>query len=100
MAAKYYVNNTGDYLGAFEGNTGKVPQGAIEVPTAPPDARCKWNAGSSSWGAAVIPKAEQIKDEVNKQFIVFAQAVLDWAIRNDKSGLIAIDNKINQIKNS
>lgn len=98
--AKHYIDNQNNFIGSFEGNTGKVPVGAIEVPTAPPDARCKWIPASSTWAAAVIPKAEQIRDEVNKQFIVFAQAVLDWAIRNDKSGLITIDNKIQQIKNS
>lgn len=59
--AKYYVDNNGNYLGAFEGVTGKVPQGAIEVPSAPSDARSTWNG--SVWSTPVLTDSEKFVQE-------------------------------------
>lgn len=43
MSTKFYIDSNNVYLGAFEGTTGKVPTGSIEVPLAPTDARFKWD---------------------------------------------------------
>lgn len=43
---RYFVDEVGSYLGGFDG--AEPPEGAIEVPTAPFDARLTWNG--SGWG--------------------------------------------------
>lgn len=40
---KYYVDSGGVYLGAFVGDTGIVPAGAVEVPYPPDSAAQIWN---------------------------------------------------------
>lgn len=47
---KFYVDAAGVYLGAFSGS--EPPAGAIEVPTAPEDARQIWNG--TAWSAVPI----------------------------------------------
>lgn len=46
---KYYVDGSGNYMGAYDGVGVVAPVGGIEVPTPPDDARQKWNSGTSSW---------------------------------------------------
>ena len=46
MTIKYYVDEEGVYLGGFDGSE---PEGGIEVPSAPADARQIWNG--ESWDA-------------------------------------------------
>lgn len=43
---KYYVNSQGDYLGGWDANP---PEGAVEVPVAPHDARQVWNFDLGQW---------------------------------------------------
>jgi hypothetical protein len=100
MATKYYVNASNDYLGGFDGNTGKVPANAIEVPTPPPDARAKWIPASSTWGPVNLTVAEKLGPEVQKQMINLTQGICDFVIRGDKTILTQIDNKLTQLKNS
>jgi len=59
MTTKHYVDNEGRYLGAFVSTTRgevtfepDVPQGAIEVPTAPDDARQLWDFNAEDWDGA------------------------------------------------
>lgn len=40
---KYYMDAAGYYLGAFIGDTGLVPDGAIEVPSPPEFITQIWN---------------------------------------------------------
>ena len=56
MTTKYYVTDEGKYIGAFDGV--EPPDSAVEVPSAPQDARQIWNG--TSWGA--IP--EDVPDRV------------------------------------
>lgn len=44
---KFYIDSNNNYIGGFEGDTGKVPVGAIEVPFPPNDARFTWDG--SAW---------------------------------------------------
>lgn len=53
---RYFVDGSGNYVGAFDGAA--PPAGAIEVPTAPNDARQRWVGGE--WGA-VAPTADDYK---------------------------------------
>lgn len=96
MATKFYRDASNNYIGAYDGAT--PPVGSIEVPSAPLDARCKWNG--TSWNAPVYTAAEKLAPEVQKQLINLAQGICDFAIRNDKTILTVIDNKLTQIKNS
>lgn len=48
MTMKYYVDTSGAYLGGFDGCS--PPDGAVEVPTAPVDARDVWRNGA--WDAS------------------------------------------------
>lgn len=66
---KYYVDNTGNYIGGFCGLSPSydekgvqiytgwediiqlIPQGAIEVPKAPNDANQKWDFVNNTWFA-------------------------------------------------
>lgn len=52
---QFFVDQNGNYLGGFDGVD--PPEGAIEVPTAPDDARQKWSG--SAW-LPVIAVDEQI----------------------------------------
>lgn len=51
VTAKYFVDASGKYLGGFVGAA--PPAGAIEVPTAPVDARQVWSNGA--WSAIPAP---------------------------------------------
>lgn len=55
MAAKYYVNAQGDYLGAFDG--APAPTGAIEVPGAPDHAAQRWDG--AKWSAAPVQQKNE-----------------------------------------
>lgn len=56
--SKHFVDAQGNYLGAFVGPTDKPdaiepPEGGVEVPTAPPDGRSKWDG--LAWGPPPPP---------------------------------------------
>jgi hypothetical protein len=59
----YYINNQGQYIGAFVGV--EPPEGSMEVPSAPADARQVWFA--DEWGVipesvpAVVSRAQGIR---------------------------------------
>ncbi len=56
MTEKHFVDNLGKYLGGFVGV--EPPEGAIEVPFAPDDARQIW--GGSEWGAVPVTVPETV----------------------------------------
>lgn len=47
MTQRFFVDASGNYLGSFDGAA--PPPGAVEVPSAPVDARQKWTG--SAWSA-------------------------------------------------
>lgn len=51
-----YVNDQGQYLGQYIGT--EPPAGAVEVPTAPEDARQVWDFSAQAWGPvpATVPE--------------------------------------------
>ncbi|WP_156941371.1 hypothetical protein [Mesorhizobium sp. LNJC405B00] len=51
---QYFVDGTGAYLGGFDG--AEPPEGALEVPSAPDDARQVWDG--SQWGPVVLAPAD------------------------------------------
>ncbi len=65
VMTKFYRDEEGKYIGAFGGETGKVPLGAIEIPKAPADARAIWDG--SNWIEPVPIREDLIKQEVLKQ---------------------------------
>lgn len=72
--SKFYVDNSGIYLGGFEGNTFKVPVGAIEVPSAPRDARAWWDG--TKWNEPVLTVEEK---EVNLGVTLEAKVEALWS---------------------
>ncbi|MCT2580603.1 MULTISPECIES: hypothetical protein [unclassified Mesorhizobium] len=50
---KYFVDAVGVYLGGFDGV--EPPAGAVEVPTAPDDARQVWASGAWSPAPTLVP---------------------------------------------
>lgn len=54
MSAKFFVDGSGAYIGAFDG--AEPPANSVEVPTAPADARQVWDG--SAWGSvpAMVPQ--------------------------------------------
>lgn len=55
MSAKFYVTSEGRYLGAYDGVL--PPLGAIEVPSAPQDARQTWDGAEWSPVPTLVPHA-------------------------------------------
>lgn len=56
--SKFYIDSSNNYIGGFSGNTGKVPAGAIEVPSAPSDARSKWDGTKWLDPVLTVPEKE------------------------------------------
>jgi hypothetical protein len=96
--SKFYIDGSNNYIGAFDG--AQPPNGSIEVPSAPPHARCKWNPANSTWNAVTLNISEKVGPEVEKQLINLAFAMCDFAVRGDKTAITVIDNKLQQLKNS
>jgi len=82
---KYYVNDSGDYLGGFDNNP---PANSIEVDSAPDHAGQKWDG--TKFLALVKPIQEQIDDLENS---VTPRNYRDFVLGNQYS----ID-KINQVE--
>jgi len=55
MTTKYFVDNNGAYLGAWDGS--EPTSGAIEVPFSPEDARQVWNG--RSFNSLILPYNEK-----------------------------------------
>lgn len=64
---KYFVDESGNYIGGFDGETGIDTSGFIEVETPPNDARQKWDAKTKKWGTvAPVKTGEEILLETLK----------------------------------
>ncbi|MER8641006.1 hypothetical protein [Mesorhizobium sp. M1252] len=83
---KYFVDDTGAYLGGFDG--AEPPEGALEVPSAPADARQIWDG--SSWSAQVIdlPPITPRQLRLTLLSIGITEAQVDAALVNDPAGQI------------
>lgn len=70
METKYYVDETGAYLGGFSGGVPEDPM-AVEVPSPPDDGRQVWDSTAQTWGA--VPDsvlAEQVRAERDRRIDV------------------------------
>lgn len=65
MTTRYYVDQQGRYLGGFNG--AEPPQGSIEVPDAPSDAKQIWNG--TVWSAAPVDRQMVLKSTVQARII-------------------------------
>lgn len=75
VETKYYVDMDGKYLGGFSDGNASIPQGAIEVPSAPADARQSYANGV--WSAPPPPIIPTI---TTRQFLIAAAAngLITW----------------------
>lgn len=90
MTTQYYVNNGGAYLGGFAGNTFKVPAGAIEVPSAPKDARALWDG--AKWNEPILTVEEkEVKLGVTLEAKV--EALWNKIVNDDSTELDVIKSK-------
>jgi hypothetical protein len=67
---KFFVDNSGNYLGGFEG--ADPPQGAIEVPTPPAHGLDTWNGNAWVPNAAVAAEAARVATDAAEQETVKA----------------------------
>lgn len=67
---KYFVDHAGNYIGAFDG--AEPPKGAIEVPSAPDDARQPWLG--DSWG-----EAQKTQYQINSEARAYLLST-DWYV--------------------
>lgn len=75
--AKYYRDASNNYIGAFEGDTGKVPAGAIEVPVPPKDGRMTWDG--AQW-VEPVPLKDTFVDDRRKLALNHAGVTLEQRI--------------------
>lgn len=68
---KYYVDNQGKFLGAFQGS---APAGGTEVPTPPGHGKDTWNG--SAWVPYVPPRVERLEALLEKHGVVKLALVL------------------------
>lgn len=92
--AEFFIDKDGKYLGAFEGKTGMVPDGAVEVPEAPKDGRMIWTQGQ--WIEPVelqeIFIAKKIEEQVGKEVSLEEVINAIWTfLRGDKTEFVRID---------
>lgn len=74
---KFYRDNSGNYIGSFDGDTGVLPVGAIEIDKPPEDARMIWDG--SAWNMPA-PLKEEFAEEKQK-FAVDRQVTLEDKIK-------------------
>lgn len=87
MTTQYFVDGQGNYLGGFDGAT--PPDGAIEVPEAPTDARQIW--AGNAWGA--VPPAIPVPPtprEWLERLSPATQATITAAAAKDASGALLL----------
>lgn len=53
----FYAELDGTYIGGFDGATGKIPAGKVQVPFPPDDARSKWDG--TKWLDPVLTLEEK-----------------------------------------
>lgn len=89
MTTRYYVDNTGAYLGGFSGID--PPENAIEVPTAPDDARCIWDG--SQWVAPPPDpvEAEPVRIACALRIVVEDEAVMSVGGSFRVAGMVYLD---------
>lgn len=58
---KFYVQNDGSYIGGFDG--AEPPAGAIEVSSAPDDARQNYDFAANAW----LPLPEPVPEEISRR---------------------------------
>jgi hypothetical protein len=63
MSMKFYIDNTGKYLGAYSEGNPSIPNGAIEVSSAPNDARQTYDINNGVWSDYI----ETYKEEYMEQ---------------------------------
>lgn len=85
MTAKYYVTEEGEYIGAFDGV--EPPEGAIEVPAAPADARQVWNG--KSWLGQPVPQVVSRAQGI--------RALYDAGVLDQVEALIAASDRPTQL---
>lgn len=90
----YFVDANGNYLGGFDG--AEPPEGAIEVPAAPDDARQLWQNGA--WSALPAVTSTIAKSTVMARVIAAgkmaqAQSAL-WASPDDFARWFAPDQPV------
>lgn len=95
---KYYVDINGDYIGAFDGAT--PPDGSIEVPEPPKDARQVWS--NNTWqplsadilGAERITEIDARLDEIDMLSVRSLRAKGNGRDnQDDRDRLIALDDE-------
>lgn len=97
---QYYVDAAGVYLGGFDGGA-EPPDGSIEVPEAPQDARQVWQDGA--WGG---PPADVPGSVSARQFKLqlLAAGLLDeveaWIGVQDRAVQIAYENSSSFVRGS
>lgn len=77
--AKYYRDASNNYIGAFEGDTGKVPAGAVEVSVPPKDGRMTWDVASAAW-IEPAPLKDAFVDERRKLALNQAGVTLEQRV--------------------
>lgn len=79
---KYFVDSNGTYIGGFDG--AEPPNGSIEVPSAPEDARQVWNNGA--WGPIPVTVPDRVTaNQFGKQLITagLMSQVKTWISQQD-----------------
>lgn len=100
MSTIYYRDINNNYVGGFDGNTGKVPPGSIEVPFPPTDARFQWDG--SNWIEPASIKDDVVSENVDAQVVKQGVTTEDkvnalWSLqKGDKTQFDAIDAIISQ----
>jgi hypothetical protein len=79
MSTKYFVDATGVYLGGFAGID--PPVGAIEVPSAPDDARQTWDSELGEW--SVLPSLSTDPNDHPLTALEFDAALVRLGIDRD-----------------
>ena len=92
MITKYYVDADGNYLGGFQGNTGKLPVGAIEVPVAPSHAKDKWNG--ASWIPDPVIQKEILNAPIKSQIAALDAKRVRPLAEGDSAHLRYLNDKI------
>jgi len=94
---KYYIDESGNYLGGFDGV--QPPARSIEVPHPPKDAKAKWV--SSQWEEPAVSQEERQIRAAQKLALLGPRvqwAILQKLLYNDNTALNAIKSKIDEIK--
>lgn len=94
MSVKYYVDNGGNYMGAFEGATGIDTSSWTEVPTAPAFALDIWNG--NSWDSTSEP-ADSVYGTGYVAEVIGGTTSGHIAIWGDVSGETIIDGGANLV---